>query len=236
MFSDAHCHLYMAEDIEKVLKNSQDCNVGLFLNTAINYDSSFKSAKLKLESKGVHNILGIAPDFSIVDIEKIHALEKLATNAAVGIGEIGLDNKIIDSVPLEKQAKVFEEQLEIADRLNVPVVIHSRGMLNEIEKSLNEKNIKKAMFHFFEGNEIDAKRIEKKGYLISIPPLDSSRFKRVISAVDIESLVCETDFPAVGKTPCDVNRVIEKIAKIKSKEITFIGDKITETIKDYFGV
>ena len=236
MFSDAHCHLYMAENIEKVLDASQECNVGLFLNTAVDYDSSIKSAKLKLESKGVYNVLGIAPDFSVADLEKLEALEKLASKAAVGIGEIGLDIKIIETIPLESQLRAFERQLDIAYKLNIPVVIHSRGMLSEIEKSLNEKNIKKAMFHFFEGNEIDAKRIEKKGYLISIPPLESSRFKRVISAVDIESLVCETDFPAVGKTPCDVNKVIEKIAKIKSKEITFIGDKITETIKDYFGV
>ena len=226
----------MADNIEKILSASHDCNVGLFLNTAVDYNSSVKIVGLKLESKGVYNVLGIAPDFSIIDAENIQALEKLASKTAIGIGEIGLDVKIIDTVPLENQLKVFELQLEIADKLNVPVVIHSRGMLNEVEKSLNEKDIKKAMFHFFEGNEIDAKRIEKKGYLISIPPLESSRFKRVISAVDIESLVCETDFPAVGKTPCDVNKVIEKIAKTKSKEITFIGDKITETIKDYFGV
>ena len=139
----------MADNIEKILSASHDCNVGLFLNTAVDYNSSVKIVGLKLESKGVYNVLGIAPDFSIIDAENIQALEKLALKTAIGIGEIGLDVKIIDTVPLENQLKVFELQLEIADKLNVPVVIHSRGMLNEVEKSLNEKDIKKAMFHFF---------------------------------------------------------------------------------------
>ena len=236
LFSDSHCHLYMSDNPKKTLSEAKECKVGLLIDTAVDFESSRKVVELELDHKSVLKVIGISPEAALYDCENIDKLQQLLEKNVIGIGEIGLDSKIIDRVPIDKQRFCFEKQLDIAVKQNIPVVIHSRGMLKSVESILFEKGVKSAMFHFFEGNEDDAKRIEKNGYLISIPPLESSRFKRVIAAVDLESIVCETDFPAVGKTPCDVIKTIENIAKIKNKDITSIGDSITETIKDYFGV
>lgn len=233
MFSDSHAHLYLEKDLRKMIDNCKKCNVGLFLNTAVDIESSEIIAKTTDKKNNIFGVLGISPDFSSSQIDRISNLESILSTA-VAIGEIGLDTKI--DTPIEIQKRCFEKQLEIAQKNKLPVVIHSRGALSLVEKTLEELSIEKAMFHFFEGNEDDAKRLEKKGYLISIPPLDYSRYNRVIKAVEITTLVCETDFPAVGATPCDVLKTIEKIAKIKNKEITFTGELITQTIKAYFEI
>ncbi len=233
MFSDAHAHLYMAENLTKVLEDSAKCNVKLFLNTAVDIESSEVIAKTIDRKNNIYGVLGISPDFSSSQIDMINKLEDIL-DKAVAVGEIGLDSKI--DIPMDTQRACFEKQLELAQKSKLPVVIHARKALAEVEKVLDELKIEKAMFHFFEGNEDDAKRLEKRGYLLSIPPLDYARYNRVINAVDISTLVCETDFPAVGKTPSDVLKTIEKIAKIKNKEITFTGELITQTIKAYFDI
>ncbi|MEM0200987.1 MAG: TatD family hydrolase [Candidatus Micrarchaeaceae archaeon] len=232
MFSDAHCHLYMADKITQIINESLECNVGLFLNTAVDIESCEKIIKT-INKNSVYGVLGISPDFSLSQLNEVDKLESILKNA-IAIGEIGLDNKI--NVPINIQKRCFEKQLDLAVKNKLPVVIHSRGTLQLVEKILEDKNIEKAMFHFFEGNEEVAKRLEKKGYLLSIPPLDYSRYSRVIKSVDLNTIVCETDFPAVGKTPCEVLKTIKKIAEIKNKEITFVGELITQTIKAYFDI
>ncbi|MGC8479836.1 MAG: TatD family hydrolase [Candidatus Micrarchaeia archaeon] len=235
MFSDSHCHLYMVDNKDELLERCDECDVGLLLNTGVDIESA--SIVSNDVFRGVYGVIGISPDFAKIqesNTEKLLDIFKKSKSKIVGIGEIGLDNKT-DTL-LEIQIRVFEKQLEIAERLKLPVIIHSRNMLQKVEEILYEKNVKKVMFHFFEGNEVDAKRIEKKGYLISIPPLEYSRFKRIINTVDLESIVCETDMPAVGKTPCDVLKTVEKIAKIKNREVTQVGENITETIKAYFDI
>ena len=148
MFSDSHCHLYMSKNIDQVIKEGIDCGVGLFLNTAVDYESSIMIVNSKM-NKNVKNIIGISPEFAEKDINKIEDLCKYFKYNVVGIGEIGLDIKILDAVSMEKQLICFEKQLEIAKKYNLPVVIHSRGALETVEKLLYEKDIDKAVFHFF---------------------------------------------------------------------------------------
>ena len=119
---------------------------------------------------GVFAVVGISPDFSSTDSAFIGKLVKLikGNKKIVGIGEIGLDSKVIASNPFEIQMKVFSEQVRIAKDIGLPIVIHSRGYLDEVVKVLEQERVRGAMFHFFDGDEIQAVELAKKGHFISI--------------------------------------------------------------------
>jgi len=234
---DAHCHLELYDDPDATVSLSMESGIGALITSGWTLKSSKECAGLT-RLKGVYATVGLGPEGSVGDSGLIEELERIAkTNKkVVGIGEIGLDTKALEKVSQADQESLFMEQLDLAEKLRLPPVIHSRGMLSRIIEILDERKTEKAMFHFFGGNEEDAKKLERQGYLMSIPPLDSGRLKRVISAVGIESLVAETDAPLVGKLPSDAVKVVEKIAVIKGKGPEEVGLIITQTIKDYFGI
>lgn len=233
-FADAHCHLELFDDPSSAVEEARKSGVGIIITAGSNASSNVKM--LELAKGGVYGVAGISPDFSVSEgrhIEELAELIKMNKNI-IGIGEIGLDSTIIESVAMEKQKEAFEKQLEVAKLLEIPVVLHARKAIDQVIKILEEKEVEKAVFHFFEGNEEHARMAEKKGYLISIPPGESSRRKRVIKAIGLNSIVAETDSPAVGKSPADVVKVIQQIAELKRITLEEAGEQITKTIKEYF--
>ena len=92
------------------------------------------------------------------------------------------------------------------------------------------------MFHFFEGDEAKASELAELGYLISIPPIESSRRKRVINELSIDSIAVETDSPVVGKSPLDVIRIVEWIAEIKGISFDDASMRITQNVKKLFSL
>ncbi len=234
---DAHCHLELFDNPDAIVSESKKNGVAAIITSGWSIKSNAIASGLT-RIDDVFATIGIGPEETLHSQELMDSLEGMAkaNRKIVGIGEIGLDTKAVDKISIEDQVRLFSAQLDIAQRLSIPAVIHSRGMFGECLKTLEEKGIEKAMFHFFGGSEDDAKMAEKHGYLISIPPLDSGRLRRVIKAVDAESLVAETDAPLVGRVPADASRVIEKVSELKGKSFDEIGLRMMQTIKDYFGI
>ncbi len=234
--ADVHMHPELFKNLDQVLKEARDIGVHIMIGAGTNAESSNKVVEIA-HMHSIFATVGVAPDFasSKKDLEFIETMEGMIKKDRhiVGIGEIGLDTKIMEHVSMQEQKKAFEKQLEIAQRLDMPVVIHSRGALHDVRKELKEYGIKKAIFHFYEGDEISAKEIEKDGYLISIPPLESSRRKRVIKAIDIKSIVTETDSPAATASPSEIPRVIEMIAKYKEMKFEDVARVTFENIRGY---
>jgi len=181
-------------------------------------------------------VVGISPDFSSSQPDSVRGLKGLVkgSRSVVGIGEIGIDAKATDRASLETQRRVFSEQLDIAKDLDLPVVIHSRGAMDEIIHTLDEKGVRNAVFHFFEGDEAQAKRLSEMGHLISIPPVETGRRKRVIKNTSLNSIVAETDSPVVGKTPADVLDVCKGIAETKGASLEDVAEATTENIRRHF--
>jgi TatD DNase family protein len=130
--------------------------------------------------------------------------------------------------------KVFSEQVRIAKDIGLPIVIHSRGYLDEVVKVLEQERVRGAMFHFFDGDEKQAVELAAKGHFISIPPADTGKRRRIIKEVGIRSLVVETDSPVVGRTPADVIGVCETIAKVKGITLEEAAANTTENIRRLF--
>ncbi len=232
--SDAHCHLDLFERPDEAIMKAVDDGIGIMITAGTDNKSNtavFNIAK----GANVYGVIGIGPDAAHTDSGYVEGIEELlkSNKNIIGIGEVGLDRKIEDR-DMKAQLDVFTRQAEIAVSLDVPLVIHSRMALGDVIGVLAENAVKRAVFHFFEGGEEEAKKLEKMGYLISLPPIESGRMKRVIKSIDIDTICAETDSPVVGKSPSDVRQVIKKVSELKNIPFDYAGERITETIKDYF--
>lgn len=232
--SDAHCHLNLFHRPLDIISNARNVGIGVIVTAGGSAKDNSENADLAGVAQGVFAVVGISPDFSESEQNQLEELADFVKNneKVVGIGEIGLDAK--SHADIGVQRKMFDAQLDLAKDLDVPVVIHSRGFLDEISGMLAEKGIRKALFHFFEGDENQAKALAERGHLISIPPVETSRRKRVIKSTSINNIVAETDSPVVGKDPTDVVKVCGTIASLKRMSVEDVAYATTENIRRLF--
>lgn len=234
--SDAHCHLNLFENPEGTLSDCALHGMRIILATGGSATDNVQVSAL-CDKEIVFGVIGISPDFAESEGYVVDDLAKLIkmNHKIVGIGEIGLDFKVATTPKaVEIQKDIFERQLVIATELGLPVVIHSRGALKEVIGLLDTHKIKRAMFHFFEGNASDAKELEKRGYLMSVPPVENRNRKDAIAAIDLKNLVVETDSPVVGKSPLDVRKSLEMIGKIKGMSTAELAQITTENLRGFF--
>ncbi len=234
-FADAHCHLDLFPDPTGTVRDSVAMGVRTIIATGGDKRGAIAIPRLA-DGVNVFGVIGIDPTFAAQEGEFVEELAALftANKHLVGIGEIGLDMTKTGGSPMNIQRKVFERQLDLALELDKPVVIHARQALHDVMVMVTEKGIKRLMFHFFEGDETDAKAAEKYGYLVSISPGESSKKRRVIKALDLNSIVAETDSPVVGRTPADAIPVVETIAAIKGIDVAEAADRTTSNVKKFF--
>ncbi|MGC9204762.1 MAG: TatD family hydrolase [Candidatus Micrarchaeia archaeon] len=234
-FGDAHCHLNLFEDPRKAIESAILEGISTIVTAGGSNKDNAETAMLA-NGTNVYGVIGISPDFvnEYGDETQLEGLVKSSRNI-VGIGEIGIDRKITqDEKLIEKQIEIFKMQLEVAERLEVPVVVHSRGALNETISILEEMSIKRVLFHFFEGDEVDAKRIEGLGYFASVPPIESSKRYRMIKALSLKSILLETDSPVVGKTPADVKKSALIVANAKGLGVDYVAEKTLDNLREFF--
>jgi TatD DNase family protein len=236
--ADAHCHLDLISD-RNLIKNSIAYGVRTIITNGVDTKSNIKCMELA-DNKHIFTMLGIDPEHANVTDEELEFNVKLIkqhANKIVGIGEIGLDyGRVSEKVPVEKQKIVFGRLLDLADELRLPVSIHSRDALKEILHILNEKGTKSAHIHFFEGNVQQAKEIEKKGYMISVPPIQSGKRGKVIKEIAIDNIMAETDAPVVGASPKDIERSIQIVSEIKGLDFKKTADLLTQNTKRFFKI
>lgn len=232
---DAHCHLDLFPNPEEVVNSAVANGIEAMITAGGSSKGNLASLKIAGHDR-VFAVIGIDPLAAQTEFGLIDNLEEvmLTSRKIVGIGEIGLDAKVLDRVPIEVQRNAFGRQLDIAKVHDMPVVIHSRGMIGEVMKMLQERRVKKAMFHFFEGDERQAAELAGMGYLISIPPAESSKRKRVIKELDLSSMVFETDSPVVGKDPADVAKVVRLVADLKGFSFEEVALRAAQNVKGFF--
>lgn len=250
MIFDTHCHLYDSryeEGIENVIKRALENNVGLIMLSADNIVNSLKCIKAAETFEEVYCAIGIHPmdvDSSPLDVVE-EEITKHMTSKVKAIGEIGLDYYWKnDQETKEKQKKYFIKQIDIANKLDLPIIIHARDSVEDTIKILKEHPCnRKGVFHCFAGSVEQLKEVLKLGYYIGLDgPVtykNAVNPKQLAKAVDIDRLVVETDAPYLtpvpkrGQTnyPEYLVYVIEEIARLREvepkeiEEITFNNGK-----------
>lgn len=242
MFIDTHMHIGDDFGVEPDLyvKNASDVQVEVLIASFCEKDDIMLSTKFVEKYKNLYACIGYHPEVSNKIVEKDYeTLEEMVKNNSkiVAIGEIGLDyywNK--DNK--DKQREVFCKQLEIAEKLKLPVVIHSRDSINETYEILKKYKVS-GVIHCFSGSLEMAKKFISLGFLLGIGGVvtfKNSKLFEVIEKLELTNIVLETDSPYLtpepnrGKTneSSNIFYIAQKIAEIKNISLENVAKITTE--------
>lgn len=234
MLIDTHAHLYSEEfvgDIDAVIQRAKAEGVQKIFLPAI--DSNSLDAMLLLEDKHndvCHAMAGLHPCYVKENYknELLIVQEYLSKRKFAAIGEIGLDF-YWDKSFTKEQYEAFRTQIEWALQYQLPIVIHTRNAMQETINVIKEYVPKgvKGIFHCFSGSYESAKEIIKAGFYLGIGGVityKNSGLAEVLSKIDLQHIVLETDAPYLTPLPYRGKRnessylkyIVEKIALIKN--------------------
>ena len=253
---DSHSH-YNDEkfdiDREQIIKETLENGVSNFIVAGYNINSSKKAIQIAEKYEEIFATTGISPN-DVEDIknninENISQIEEIAKNKkVVAIGEIGLDyywNK--DNKELQKE--VFIKQIQLANKLDLPIVIHTRDAFIDTIEILKQNNVnKKGIFHCCPLNQELIKEAVKLGYYISLSGVitfkNAKNVEEILSLIPEDKLLIETDSPYLSPEPfrgtrndsINVKYMAEKIAKLKGKTIEEIAEITSKNAKEVFEI
>lgn len=205
MFCDTHCHLFQEyyKDIEEVIKLSKEHEVDRMIVAGCDAKSNEEVMSL-LDRKEIYGAIGIHPE-EVENYQEsdLAILEKnIAHKKIVAIGEIGLDYYYTKKNK-DAQIKLFETQLALAEKYNIPVVIHSREATLDTINSLKKYKVK-GVIHSFSGSLETAKKYIEMGFLLGVNGVitfKNCHLKEVIKDIDLHNIVLETDSPYLTPMP-----------------------------------
>ena len=251
MLIDTHCHLYSEyySDIDDIVNLAKKSNVNILINNGCDSKSNKEVIDLLDKYKNMYGAIGIHPEevdnYSLNDIKFIE--KNLNNKKVVAIGEIGLDYHY-SKENKEKQIKLFELQLDIANKYKVPVIIHSRDATEDTINILRKYNIK-GVIHSFSGSLETAKIYIKRGFLLGINGVvtfKNCNLKDILVNIGLNNIILETDSPYLTPVPyrgkqnnpshiLDIAKYIseifnvslEEVSKITTKNVLDLYNKIT---------
>jgi len=253
MIFDSHAHYddeAFDDDRDELLQSMHENGVDYIVNSGESVRSSFAGVELGKKYDFIYSSSGIHPHYaSEVTEEDLETVEKIAAEneKVVAIGEIGLDYHY-EGYSREKQIYIFKKQLEIAERLNLPVIIHSREASQECFDIIKESKVRKGVIHCYSGSAQMAADYVKMGFYIGIGGVvtysNAKKLVEVAENIGIENIVVETDCPYLAPTPFRGKRnnssyieyVAEKIAEIKGISYKEVCEKTSLNAKNLFGI
>ena len=250
---DTHAHYdsgaFNADRLE-VLTSMPGQGVGLILNPGCDLDSSRTAVSLAERFPFVYAAVGVHPsDCGCWDGGTVSALRELAAHPKVrAIGEIGLDYYWKDNPPREFQQEVFHAQLELAEELGLPVIVHDREAHQDCLEVVRAHPEVTGVYHCYSGGLEDAKTLVKLGWMLSFTGVitykNARRALEVIDWLPMDRIMIETDSPYLTPEPFrgqrndsgKVYRVAETIAAVKGLEVEETARITLENGKRFFGI
>lgn len=248
---DTHTHIYdtkFNEDFDDVMKRIKEEMYGI-ASIGFDFESSKKSVELSNKYDFVYAVIGVHP----VDIKKYNDdIENKLINIAlnekkvVAIGEIGLDYYWMAD-PKEVQKEGFKRQLELARKVNLPVVIHTRDALQDTLDILKEYNDIGGILHCYPGSYESARPFLDRYYIGiggTVTFKNNKKTKELVKDIDLKHIVIETDCPYLTPVPYRGKRnepvyttfVAKEIAKIKEIDVQEVIDITTENAKKIYNI
>jgi TatD DNase family protein len=242
MFIDTHCHLTyeIPNGPDEYIKHANDSGVGVMIcATADPMD-----IKPAIEIAETHNNIfvtaGIHPDYVDTNPDEFLTDEILSNPLVVGVGEIGLDYHY-NPQTRDKQIELFERQLDIAYKHNMPVAIHTRDAEQDTANILTDKY--HGVMHCFTSNWELAKIMLDRGFYFSASGIltfkNAESIRETFAKIPNDRIVIETDAPYCAPVPyrgktCESAMIIETakvLANIKNLQIEDLETILTENTK-----
>lgn len=242
MFIDTHMHI--GEDFginpDQYVENAKKANVKILIASFCEKKDLELSTMFVDKYNCVYAAVGYHPEVAneIVeeDYEKLEKIIK-SNDKIRAIGEIGLDYYWIKDNK-DKQREVFRRQLEMAERLNLPVVIHTRDAIEETYEILKEYRVHGVM-HCFSGSLEMAKKFISLGFYLGIGGVltfKNSKLYKVVEEIPLDKIVLETDSPYMAPEPvrgtinesANIPYIAKKVAEIKQISVENVEEITTK--------
>lgn len=287
-YIDIHAHINFQvfdEDKDKVLKNTLEGDTWI-INVGTQFDTSKKAVEIASSYKeGVFATIGLHPIHTessfhdhnelgeegkefvsrgeIFDKEKYKELARMGK--VVAIGECGLDYYHLNEDSQEKQKTAFVSQIELADDLDIPLMLHIRNnpkdnsknayfdvyeLIKKYSKRYKDKKLV-GVSHFFAGSVEDMERFKEIGVYISFagpitypPKIEICDYVKVIKETPLDIILADTDSPYVAPVPfrgkrnepLHVREIVKKIAEIKEIKEEKMAEIIVSNAKRLFDI
>lgn len=245
MFTDTHAHIYKDYyDIKKIMLKISNSETNRIITNGVDIKTNKEIIKLIKKYDNLYGAIGIHPEnvekYSKNDIEFI----KKKYKKIIAIGEIGLDYHYCKENK-EKQKELFEIQLQVAQSLNLPVIIHMREATEDTLSILKKYKVK-GVIHSFSGSIETANILLKMGYYFGINGVitfKNSNIKEVYKKIPINRILLETDSPyltpepkrGAKNDPSNIIYIAEYVANIyniNTKKLAEITNKNIEVLFD----
>ena len=262
MLVDSHCHLQDSQfesDRDEVLDRARQAGVSAFVVIGTDLESSWRAVDLADSHSDVYAAVGVHPhDAKDLDDRTLGAVERLADSPkVVAIGEIGLDYYRKLSPP-EVQIDAFHRQLDLARRLSLPVVIHSReadGETYDVIASYEERALPDwpkdrplGVMHCFAGDLMLALRYIQIGFMVSIPGTctypKADRVGAVAGGIPLRWMAVETDAPYLPpqshrgrrNEPAYLPDTVARIAELRGDSVQTVAERTAIATAWLFGL
>ncbi len=253
-FIDSHTHLYLPEfdeDRNETISRALSSDVTRMLLPNIDRDSVLPMLRMVGNYPGIcYPMIGIHPT-SIKDDYR-EQLKAVSSNLGkydfIAIGEIGID-LYWDKTYRKEQESAFTEQLNIASKENLPVVVHSRNSLSTILNLLDDIGLQnlRGVFHAFSGTTEEAIEIIDRGFMLGIGGIltfKNSDLDKTIRTISLENIILETDSPYLAPMPKRGKRnesayirfIAKRLAEIKNLTIEEIARITTSNCINLFNL
>ena len=259
MYTDIHCHLNFKDygSVEELVNNCIKDGVDKIVTVGFDAPSSEECKKIAEWYDSVYFTVGLHPtELSHCSFSDLHAIEQLCSHPkCIGIGEIGLDYHYPDT-DKERQRHFFKAQLELADKLKMPVQIHSRDCAEDTLNFLKQnKSLLKCGFllHCYSYSPEMVDDFLALGAYFSFGGTStfrrSKKPRRAIAKIPVERLLTETDSPYLSpssmfgqfpNTPLSIPEITRNMAEIKGvgeKELCYaVRDNALRLFPKFAGV
>jgi len=241
-YIDSHAHLFFEDykkDLPDVLSRAKDAGVKYCIVPGTDLATSREAISLAEQHENIFACIGVHPheaakatDMDLVKIEELSIHPKV-----VAVGEIGLDYHY-DFSPKEKQKEFFSDQIEIAVRQRLPIVVHTRESIEDTFAIVQKKVDMypdwremvtapgRGVFHCFPGTAEDVKYLRALGFYVSYPGIvtfKKSNSIETVQQIGIQNILLETDSPYMTPVPLRGKRN-------EPANIVYIGRKIAESL------
>jgi TatD DNase family protein len=255
MIVDAHIHLSDPEysgHLDEIIADAKTAKVSALVTNSVDLKSCKNDIKLAeaypdliFPALGIHpwNVNYLKQNELQETIDFI--LQQNKKRRLMAIGEIGLDYKY--ETIWEQQMFVFDKMLHLAEQLELPVIIHSRGTTDKIVDILQSYNVKRVLLHWFSHPmETLSKAMDLDYFITEGPPVVySSGIREIVSQTPITNLLLETDGPVIYRKspfngqltkPSYIQEVLQAVAEIKNLSFCKIAEQIVKNFEFFFNV
>ena len=253
MFFDTHAHYdddHFDADRDEVLRSMKENGVGRIVNPGCTVASSKAAIALAEQYDFMYAAVGLHPEncagVTDADFEAVEALAKHPK--VVAIGEIGLDYYWEENPPRDFQKEVLARQMALAEKLDLPVVIHDRDAHGDCMDMVRAFPNVRGEFHCYSGSVEDAKVLLDKGWYLgfggSLTFKNARKAPEVVQYMPLSRLLLETDSPYLAPVPFRGKRndsrylpyVAERVAQIKGISAAEVEQTAWDNANVFFSI